>query len=117
MNDSLIYASIHEAYQPPKNTVWCQQILAQTTAIFKFLKTHNLLLVDPFDAHGELDKDFVLRESHVTLIGSKMFEKVIPNWQKARDRDKLKPEQLVNDYSNIQLLEKGLMKLQGEAKK
>ena len=42
-------------------------------------------------------------ESHLTNVGSEMFKKTIPSWERARDKD--------GNLENLAILEKGLEKI------
>ena len=100
MKDYLVWPSIDEIYKSSKNLTWRKQILDKSKVIFQFLKDNNLIFVNPFLENGEVDTSLKLMRSHLTDIGDEMFNKVIPKWQKARDKD--------GNLDNIAILEKGL---------
>ena len=103
MDNYLIWPSVNDVYKSSKNTAWRRQVLEKSVVIMRFLKVNNLLRVEPFDANGELNLDLALMRSDVTDDGDAMFEKVIPSWQKARDKD--------GKINNLEILEKGLKKI------
>lgn len=103
MQDHLISPSLLEMYQSSKNKQWRAQVKAKTTIVFKFLQENGLSHVVLLDSSGEAIEDLVLMRSHLTAAGAKLFEKAIPAWDRARDRD--------GNLSNIKQLEDGLRKI------
>ena len=103
MEDFLVSLSINDLYKSSKNTTWRKQKKKKSIVIYKFLKEHKLIIVDPFDENGNLKMDFTLMESHLTNVGSEMFKKTIPSWERARDKD--------GNLENLAILEKGLEKI------
>ena len=96
--------SISDLFQSSKNVIWRTQVVRRRAVIFKFLRDNYLILVDPLDASGLPLQDFILMRSHLTDDGFELFKKVIPSWEKARDRD--------GKIENIGILEKALQKIQ-----
>lgn len=103
MQDHLISPSLLEMYQSSKNKQWRAQVKAKTTIVFKFLQENGLSHVELLDPSGEAIEDLVLMRSHLTAAGAKLFEKAIPAWDRARDKD--------GNLSNIKQLENGLRKI------
>jgi hypothetical protein len=106
MNDYLVSPSLLDLYQATKSRDWRAQVKAKITVIFKFLQDNNLVNVRLLDASGEAIEGLVLMRSHPTEAGVRMFEKAIPAWQRARDKD--------GNLSNLTQLENGLKKILAE---
>ena len=100
MQDYLISPSLLEMYQSSKSKQWRAQVKAKTTIVFRFLQENGLSHVELLDSSGEAIEDLVLMRSHLTAAGAKLFEKAIPAWDRARDKD--------GNLSNIKQLENGL---------
>ena len=73
------------------------------TVIFKFLEEHDLSLIELTDSSGEAKEDLILMRSHLTENGAKLFEKAIPAWERARDKD--------GNLSNLDALQNGLKQI------
>jgi hypothetical protein len=86
-----------------KNVDYKNNVLAQCTVIFGFLKAHNLILIDPFDESGFLKQDLIIYRNDLTSVGLEMFKKAIPSWFKARDKD--------GNLDNLTILKKGIEKI------
>lgn len=106
MNDCVVWCSVRTLFDSSKNKAWREALWEKTTVVYRFLLDKKLMVINPMDQEGRVDIDFVLMRSHLTDVGYKMFEKVIPSWQNARDRD--------GNLKNISILENGLKKLQAE---
>ncbi|MGF6213657.1 hypothetical protein [Comamonas sp. 4034] len=100
MQDYLVCPPVNEIYQSSKNLTWRKQVLDKRRVIFQFLKDNNLILIDPFLKNGEVNMELSLMRSHLTDVGDEMFNKIIPNWQKARDKD--------GNLENVSILKNGL---------
>ncbi len=100
MKDYLVWPSVNEIYQSSKNLTWRKQVLDKRKVIFQFLKDNDLILINPFLENGEINMNLSLMRSHLTDAGDEMFNKAIPNWQKARDKD--------GNLDNLSILERGL---------
>ena len=103
MDDYLIYPSVAEIYQSSKNKDWRRQVKERQTVIFKFLEEHDLSLIELTDSSGEAKEDLILMRSHLTENGAKLFEKAIPAWERARDKD--------GNLSNLDALQNGLKQI------
>ena len=104
MNDYMVWCSVRTLFESSKNKTWREAVCEKTTVVYGFLLDKKLMVANPLTPEGKVDIDFVLMRSHLTDIGYKMFETIIPNWQNARDRD--------GNFKNISILENGLKKLQ-----
>ena len=99
----MISPSVIDFYQSSKNKEWRKQVKDRQTAIFRFLEKNALSTIKLTDEEGEAIENLTLMRSHLSENGAKLFEKAIPAWERARDKD--------GDVSNVKQLEKALQKL------
>lgn len=99
----MVSPSVLDLYQSSKSKEWRSRVKARTTIIYKFLRDHGLSKIELLDDLGEAIEDLVLMRSHLTDAGAKLFEKAIPAWDRARDKD--------GNLCNLTQLENGLKKI------
>ena len=104
--DYLIY-NFNSMLTRSKSTSWRTSITAQTVALMTFLKNNNLILLNPFDENGNIKPDLIIRQSHLTEEGNKLFSKAVPKWFNYIDRG--------GKLENISHLEKGLKSIRDGA--
>ncbi|MBB6366708.1 hypothetical protein FHR56_001821 [Xanthomonas sacchari] len=107
MEDFMMSPSLVDMYQSSKNKEWRSRVKAKTTIVYRFLRDHGLSKIELLDESGDAIEDLVLMRSHLTDAGAKLFEKAIPAWDRARDKD--------GNLSNLTQLENGLKKILAEA--
>ncbi|OCL28727.1 hypothetical protein [Gilliamella sp. wkB171] len=90
-----------------KNKWWLDSVMQSSTALFGFLKKHELLIdVEPFDEKGNLKTDTVLKKSNLTPEGQELFDIAVDGWF-----DYLARSTVPTKYQNVSRLEKGLAKI------
>ncbi|QGG78322.1 hypothetical protein [Pseudomonas syringae] len=90
-----------------KSKEYQDRIINKLAVLLAFMKANDLFELNPFNADGSLDKDFILKKSEATADGVEMFKKVIPDWFSYLDKG--------GDINNITKLEKGLEKIRKSA--
>lgn len=78
----------------------------QLTTLMGFLKSEELIYVNPFDASGNLRQNFVLNASDSSSEAIELFKKAIPAWFNYLDTG--------GDVKNLSTLEKALASLRGK---
>ncbi|CAN7170346.1 hypothetical protein LJR230_000232 [Trinickia sp. LjRoot230] len=92
-----------------KSDAYRDQIIRISETLLGFLKKHDLLVgVEPFDAIGKLNEEFVLRMSNVTPDGLELFKKAIPSWSAHIDSG--------GAIEDVSRLEKALKKVQEKSR-
>lgn len=90
-----------------KNKWWQDSVMQSSTALFGFLKKHELLIdVEPFDEEGNLKNDTVLKKSNLTPDGLELYKTAVDGWYNYLDRSTV-----ADKYQNVSRLEKGLAKI------
>lgn len=90
-----------------KNKWWQDSVMQSSTALFGFLKKHELLIdVEPFDEKGNLKTDTVLKKSNLTPEGQELFDIAVDGWF-----DYLARSTVPTKYQNVSRLEKALAKI------
>ena len=86
---------------------WQDAIIQTKTALFGFLKKHELLIgVEPFDEEGNLKTDTVLIKSNLMPEGQELYKTAVRGWYDYLDRS-TNPHK----YHNLSRLEKALAKI------
>lgn len=86
-----------------KSKEYKQQVIVIKSSLYSFLYQNNLLIKNPFHEDGTIKEDFVLMRSDLTEAGFMLYKKPVQNWYKARGND--------GNFSNIEILKKGLQKI------
>jgi len=104
MNDlEFTLCSISMLASRNKSTAYQEQVVLRYTVLMRFLKSHSLIDLEPFDGRGNLKMDLVLKKSDTTAQGLELFKKVIPAWHAYVDKG--------GDVNNTDKLEKAILKL------
>ena len=74
MEDFLVSLSINDLYKSSKNTTWRKQVLEKSIVIYKFLKEHKLIIVDPFDENGNLKRVRTDKNGYIFANASDAYE-------------------------------------------
>ena len=106
MGNHIVWCSLNDFYQQSKSASWRARAKLSQESLFRYLKDKNLVMIEVLSETGEAIPELSLRESNLTQEGKKFFEKAVPAWQRARDKD--------GDYANTGILKKVLETIRTE---
>lgn len=97
--------SVPMLYSRSKNLEYKESIIEKSVSLLSFLKREGLIKNEPFDADGNLDMTFILRQSDLAPDGLELFKKAIPAWLGKLDRGLA--------ATDVSYLEKALREIRG----